>query len=64
MQKLWTIEWTDEFLTGFKEIDDMHESLASLVNELYEILIEIGNTNGEKIISLVNRIEHDLIATF
>lgn len=65
MQILWNIEWTDEFLTGFDEIDTMHEALAFLINELYEFIIDIEiKADSEKISGLVNQIEYDLLAHF
>ncbi len=64
MQILWNIEWTDEFLTGFDEIDTMHEALASLINELYEFIIDIEiKADSEKISGLVNQIEYDLTSS-
>jgi len=32
------IQWTDKYLTGFKEIDNQHKGLVILINELFTLM--------------------------
>lgn len=34
------IQWTDNYLTGFKEIDNQHKALVVLINELFNLMQE------------------------
>ncbi|WP_038055161.1 bacteriohemerythrin [Thermodesulfobacterium hydrogeniphilum] len=34
------IEWNEQLVTGIKEVDTQHQKLISLINELYEALIQ------------------------
>ncbi|HRW63943.1 MAG TPA: bacteriohemerythrin [Bacteroidales bacterium] len=32
------IQWTDNYLTGFKEIDNQHKGLVIIINELFTLM--------------------------
>lgn len=51
--------WKEEYLTRIKELDEQHQKLVALINDLYVDLLECQNNDQKQ--SLVKRLLEELI---
>ena len=61
LQELWTVEWTEDLLTGYEEVDEMHKEIVHLANELYGAIVVPG-TKQEEIQKTIEELKYILIS--
>jgi len=56
-------EWTEEYITGYEELDIVHKKLFDMVNELYEMLSDTKQYS-EQIGIMIERLKSTMIEHF